>query len=105
MRLSRRSFLIASAGASMSPALVSAQAADWRARVPVVRLGVSSSENEGAAAERHDRVVAYLSRRLGVPRAHEAFDPTGALRDPALTAGLETLTSDLVRMAGRLRVP
>jgi NAD(P)H-dependent FMN reductase len=46
-----------------------------------------------------------LSRRLGVPRAHEAFDPTGALRDPALTAGLETLTSDLVRMAGRLRVP
>jgi hypothetical protein len=46
-----------------------------------------------------------LSRRLGVPRAHEAFDPTGALRDPALTAGLETLTSELVLMAGRLRLP
>jgi phosphonate transport system substrate-binding protein len=78
MRLSRRSFLIASAGASLSPALVSAQAADWRARVPVVRLGVSSSENEGAAAERHDRVVAYLSRRLGVPvRINRSTDYAG----------------------------
>ena len=46
-----------------------------------------------------------LSRRLGVPRAHEAFDAAGALRDPALLAGLEALASELVRLAGRLRTP
>ena len=46
-----------------------------------------------------------LSRRLGVSRAHEAFDAAGALRDPGLSAGLESLVSELVRMAGRLRAP
>jgi len=43
-----------------------------------------------------------IARRVGVPRAHEAFDEQGALRDSNLAGALQALAAELVRVTDRL---
>ena len=40
-----------------------------------------------------------VSRRLAVPRAHEAFDPDGRLKDPRQEAGVHGVAEEVVRVA------
>lgn len=43
-----------------------------------------------------------LARRVGVPRANEAFDAQGQLKDPKLAGALQGLAAEVVRVTGRL---
>lgn len=46
-----------------------------------------------------------LPNRVGVPRANDAFDEAGQLRDAGQAAMLRALVAEVVRVAGRLAPP
>jgi phosphonate transport system substrate-binding protein len=62
--LTRRAFATAAALTLLSRA---AAAQDWKAEFPALSLAVVPVESAGATAERHQPLVDYLSRKLGVP--------------------------------------
>jgi NAD(P)H-dependent FMN reductase len=43
-----------------------------------------------------------VARRLALPRAHEAFDEAGAMRDPGQAAAVHAVAAEVVRVATRL---
>ncbi len=47
--------------------------------------------------------VTVLGAQVSIPRANEAFDESGALKDPAQRKALESLARSVVEVAGRLR--
>jgi len=71
---SRRSVLAASALLPVA-ALPAFGQADWRAKFPEIRFGISSSENERDSIARHEPFAAYMTERMGVPvRVFRATD-------------------------------
>jgi phosphonate transport system substrate-binding protein len=77
--LSRRTLLALAAAGATSPVLAQQPASgDWRRRVPEIRIGISSAENEAAALARQEPMAAYLTRELGVPvRLYRTSDYAG----------------------------
>jgi phosphonate transport system substrate-binding protein len=62
----RRATLLAPLGLLAIPALATAPSG-WRARLPEIRYGIISSENERDAIARLQGLAAYSERKLGVP--------------------------------------
>jgi phosphonate transport system substrate-binding protein len=63
---------------TLRPGAVSA--VNWRATFPMLVFGVISSENEADRMVRHQPLVAYLEKRLGVPmRMHHATEYAGTI--------------------------
>jgi len=62
-----RSTLIAMIAASTALTAVPALAQDWRAEMPVLRIGLLGGENEADRLRNNECMRAQLSERLGVP--------------------------------------
>jgi phosphonate transport system substrate-binding protein len=57
-----------------------ARATGWRTHFPTLAFGVISAENEADRAARHQPLVAYLEKRLGVKmRMHHATEYAGTI--------------------------
>lgn len=75
LEITRRAALAGLTGLAAAPALAQS---DWRRRIPELRLGVSSAENEANAMSRNEPLARYLAQKLGVPvRAYRTADYAG----------------------------
>jgi phosphonate transport system substrate-binding protein len=66
MSMNRRAFLSVAAGGASFAAAPALGQADWRQRFPEITFAKVPDENASGVIERHNPLIAYLSRELGV---------------------------------------